>query len=185
MDPMSVARITWQDVQQAPDDGRRREAIAGELYVTAAPSSRHQRISAVLTAVLYPLLVREAGGWLFTAPGVEFPATAEGVQPDLAFVSRDRGHIIEDPWIRGAPDLVAEILSPSTAERDRGLKLKLYRRQGVPEYWIVDPEAETVEVWDFRGEEPRCRRFTDFLPVRVGDETAGEIDLAEVFPPES
>lgn len=180
---MSVSRITWQDVQQTPDDGRRREAIEGELYVTAAPSSRHQRISADLTAALHPLLVRQDRGWLFTAPGLEFPATGEGVQPDLAFVSRDRGHIIEEPWIRGAPDLVVEILSPSTAERDRGLKLKLYRRQGVPEYWIVDPEAETVEAWDFRGEEPRCRRHAKRLPVRVGDETAGEIDVSAVFQP--
>lgn len=62
------------------------------------------------------------------------------------------------------------------------MKLRLYRRHGVPEYWIVDPREELVEVWDFRGEEPVCRRFTDRVPVRLDRETVGEIDLGVVFP---
>lgn len=183
VDTMALSQITWQDVQQMPDDGRRREAIAGELHVTAAPSFFHQRISHRLAVALHEVLERPAHGILAAAPvGVEFPATGEGVQPDLVFVSSARTEIVQGDWIRGAPDLVVEILSPSTEERDRGLKLKLYRRQGVPEYWIVDPEAETVEAWDFRGEEPRCRRHDDRLPVRVGGDVVGEIDLRdEVF----
>ena len=181
MDPMALSRITWRDVQQMADDGRRREAIEGELYVAAAPSSRHQEISAALAAALHAILVRPGHGRLFHAPGVEFPATNEGVQPDLAFVSETRGAIVGDAWIRGGPDLVVEILSPSTEERDRGVKLKLYRRQGVSEYWIVDPDAENVEVWSFGEGEPRCERFTDRLPVRVGDEIVGEVELDEVF----
>lgn len=181
VDAMALSQISWRDVQQMPDDGHRREAIGGDLYVTAAPSSRHQEISATLTASLHELLVRPGHGRLFHAPGVEFPGTGEGVQPDLAFVSSARSEVVEADWIRGAPDLVVEILSPSTEARDRGVKLKLYRRQGVPEYWIVDPSSEAVEVWHFLGEEPRCRRYTERLPVRRREELVGEVDLAEVF----
>lgn len=179
---MALSSITWRDVQQMPDDGRRREVIAGELHVTAAPSFRHQRISHRLAVALHEVLERPGHGILAAAPvGVAFPATDEGVQPDLVFLSSARTEVVGEDWIRGAPDLVVEILSPSTEERDRGVKLKLYRRQGVPECWIVDPEAGAVEAWDFRGEEPRCRRHTDRVPVRVAGDVVGEIDLGEVF----
>ncbi len=114
--------------------------------------------------------------------GVEFPDTREGVQPDLVFVSNERRGIIGDA-LRGAPDLVIEILSPSTAGRDRTLKLELYERQGVPEYWIVDPDEGLVDVWRF-GREPDHERFAETLPVRLGTERFGEIDLQAVFAPD-
>jgi Uma2 family endonuclease len=178
---MALSQITWQDVQQLPDDGHRHEAIEGELYVTPAPSLRHQRISMRLTLILNRLLVEPGLGELFFAPvGVEFPATEEGVQPDLVFVSNRRRGILADPCIRGAPDLVIEILSPTTAGRDRGVKRKLYERQSVEQYWIVDPAAAAVEVWTF-GEEPGFERFTEMLPVRLAGEAVGEIDLVEIF----
>lgn len=179
-----LSQITWQDVQQTPDDGKRYEAIEGELYVTPAPSVRHQRISKRLQMAPIRLLEEAGHGEVLNAPvGVEFPATGEGVQPDLLFISNARRGIVAEDWLRGAPDLVVEILSPTTGARDRGLKRRLYGRQGVAEYWIVDPDAEAVEVWRFG--EPldasRHERFTDRPPVRVGGETAGEIDLREVF----
>jgi Uma2 family endonuclease len=180
---MALSQITWQDVQQLPDDGHRHEAIEGELYVTPAPSSRHQRISRRLLYALEAIL--GAHGELFFAPiGVEFPDTQEGVQPDLVFVSRSRSGIIVQEGIRGAPDLVVEILSPTTAHRDRGVKRKLYERQGVEQYWIVDLETQAIEVWNFGerpSEAPALQRFTGNLPVWIGGERVGEIDLAEVF----
>jgi Uma2 family endonuclease len=178
---MALSQITWQDVQQLPDDGNRYEAIAGELYVTPEPSLQHQRISRKLLLALQKLIGDPGLGELFYAPvGVEFPATEEGVQPDLVFVSSRRRGILADPWIRGAPDLVIEILSPTTAHRDQGVKRKLYERQGVAQYWIVDPVAAAVEVWAYGGE-PGFERFTESLPMRLGRETHGEIDLAEIF----
>ncbi|WP_420635196.1 Uma2 family endonuclease [Candidatus Palauibacter sp.] len=84
---------------------------------------------------------------------VEFPDTGEGVTPDLMFVSDERRGIITEVWLVGAPDLVIEITSPLTEIRDRGVKLQLYERQGVREYWIVDPDANAVDVWRY-GEEP-------------------------------
>jgi len=182
---MALSQITWQDVQQLPDDGHRREAIEGDLYVTPAPSSRHQRVSRRLLYALEATLGARGLGELFFAPiGVEFPATEEGVQPDIVFVSRARRGIIVEEGIRGAPDLVIEILSPTTAHRDRGVKRKLYERQGVRQYWIVDLDTEVVEVWTFGDRSPEAQvfqRFADSLPVRLGCEEVGEIDLAEVF----
>ena len=182
---MALSQITWQDVQQLPDDGHRHEAIEGELHVTPAPSIRHQRVSQKLEQELLRLLEAPGHGIVIDAPvGVEFPSTGEGVQPDIVFVSSARTHIIADAAIRGAPDLVVEILSPTTERRDRGVKRKLYERQGVLEYWIVDLETETVEVWTFGerpSERPALQRFTDCLPVRLGSELIGEIDLAAVF----
>lgn len=181
VDPMPLPRITWQDVQQLPDDGKRYEAIEGDLYVTPAPSIRHQRISRRLEWALKEILMDPGHGEMLHAPvGVEFPDTEEGVQPDIIFVSDERKGIVADAWLMGPPDLVVEILSPSTSHRDRGIKLRLYERQRVAEYWIVDADNDAVEVWRF-GAEPRHERFTERLPVRLGDETLGEIDLVEVF----
>ena len=187
MHRMALPQITWQDVQQLPDDGNRYEAIDGELYVTPAPTWRHQRISQRLEQALIRLLEEPGHAVVAHAPiAVEFPATGEGVQPDIVCVSSARRGIICEEGIRGPPDLVIEILSPTTARRDRGVKRKLYERQGVSEYWIVDHEAEAVEVWTFAAEAggpgaSAHRRFTDRLPVHHAGEPVGEIDLAEVF----
>ena len=179
---MALPQITWQDVQQAPDDGKRREAIGGELYVTPAPSVRHQRVSQRLELALHRLLQEPGHGEVFHAPiGVEFPATGEGVQPDVLFVSEERKGIVASEWLRGAPDLVVEILSPATEDRDRGIKRELYQRQGVREYWIVDPEEDAVEVWSFGGDRAEQIRYADRLPVRLRGDVVGEIDLEDVF----
>ena len=179
----STSPFTWRDAQRMPEDDNRYEAIGGKLYATPTPSIRHHRFTRRLFQALDPLLVNAGRGELFWAPvGVEFPVTGEGVQPDLLFVSNERAKIIGDDWIRGAPDLMVEIISPSTANRDRGIKRHLYEQQGVSEYWIVDPEENFVEVWRF-GEKPECERFTATLPVRIGTEQVGVIDLRPVFAP--
>jgi Uma2 family endonuclease len=165
-----------------PEDTRRYEAIEGDLYVIPAPSRRHQWAVHQLDVELHRLLVEPGHGEVYPAPfGVEFPDTEEGVQPDLLFVRRERLDIIGEDWLRGAPDLVVEILSPSTAKKDRGVKLKLYRRQGVAVYWIVDLDAEAVEVWDFAAGARRPEHYTDRLPVSVAGNMVGHIDLGPVF----
>ena len=181
---MPLPSITWQDVQQMPDDGNRYEAIEGDLYVTPAPTTRHQRVSKRLLYALDRILERPGLGEVFIAPyGVEFPATGEGVQPDIVFVSQERRDTITEAGIVGAPDLVVEILSPSTAGRDRTIKLRLYEREGVREYWIVDPDENAVDVWRF-GEERTHERFTETFPVPLGTRRVGSIDLKAVFAPD-
>jgi Uma2 family endonuclease len=183
---MATSWITWRDTLLMPEDGNRYEAIGGELYVTPAPTVRHQRISANLFLHLSDLLSESGRGLVLYAPvGVEFPDTEEGVQPDIIFISRERMHVVGEDWVRGAPDLVVEILSPSTAERDRTVKRKLYERQGVAQYWVVDPEAESVEVWDFAAGTTQAQEYRDLVPVRVAGAHAGAITLARVFPPKS
>ena len=145
---------TWEDVLRMPDDGNRYEFIGGRLYVTAAPVTRHQRISKRLQAALLRVLEDAGHGEVFDAPFlVEFPGIGDRVQPDLIFVSNERRAIIGEKQVTGAPDLVVEILSPSTAHRDRGIKLDLYARCGVRQYWIVDPVEDVVDVWRF-GDNP-------------------------------
>ena len=172
---------TWEDVLRMPDDGNRYEFIGGRLYVTAAPVIRHQRISKRLEAALVRVLEDPGHGEVFYAPClVEFPGVGDRVQPDLLFVSDERREIIGEKQVLGAPDLVVEILSPSTAHRDRGIKLDLYARSGVRQYWIVDPDEDVVDVWRF-GDEPGHERFSGELSVRLGAERVGRIDLDQVF----
>ena len=172
---------TWEDVLRMPDDGNRYEFVGGRLYMTPAPVTRHQRISKRMWAALVRVLENPGRGEVFHAPYlVEFPGTGDRVQPDLLFVSDERREIIGEKQVTGAPDLVVEILSPSTAHRDRGIKLDLYARRGVRQYWIVDPVEDAVDVWRF-GDEPGHERFSGELPVRFGAERVGLIDLGEVF----
>lgn len=179
---MPSTRITWRDVLEMPEDGNRYEAIEGELYVTPPPKNLHQWVAVNLVDELLRLLVHPGHGFLLFAPiGVEFPETEEGVQPDILFVSKDRLHIVHEDWIRGAPDLVIEILSPSTAKRDRTVKRRLYDRQGVAEYWIVDPDARQIEIWRFAAGAVEPERYTDRVPVSLGDRVVGEIELARIF----
>ncbi len=175
------APATWEDVERMPDDGNRYEFIGGRLYMTPAPVTRHQRVSKRLQLALVRLLEETGHGEVFYAPClVEFPSTSDRVQPDLLFVSNERQGIITEKLMLGAPDLVVEILSPSTAHRDRGIKLDLYARCGVREYWIADPVEDVVDVWRFGGT-PGHERFTGEIPVRLGTARVGMIDLDEVF----
>ena len=179
---MAGLRVTWRDVQTMPDDGNRYEAIDGEMYLTPAPSVRHQLVSMKLADALLQLLVHSGHGLLVSAPvGVEFLETAEGVQPDLVFISTARLNIAREDSVQGAPDLVIEILSPRTARRDRTIKLQLYRRQRVAEYWIVDMDVKQIEVWRLAHGATEAERYTDSVPVRLGRQTIGSIELAKVF----
>jgi Uma2 family endonuclease len=132
-------------------EGDRVELIDGVAYVTPAPRPSHQ----VILDNLYSRLgqhVRAAGlGRVLTAPVDVRLSEHDVVQPDLLFIVRGRLAIIGDAAIEGAPDLVVEVLSPGTRERDRGMKRDLYARAGVREYWLVDPPARTVEILSFEG----------------------------------
>ena len=108
----------------------------------------HQKVSSNLGFILREYVRRNNLEVVVLAPMDVVLSEVNVVQPDILFVSNERRGIITEPNISGAPDLVVEVLSPSTADRDRGLKLELYTRFGVREYWIIDPDERTVQVFD-------------------------------------
>jgi Uma2 family endonuclease len=138
-------RFTYSDYLLLPED-KRYELIDGELYLTPAPGTSHQRISRNLGFLLHAHVTERDVGEVLAAPCDVVLSETDVVQPDLLFVARERLEIIEEKYVSAAPDLVVEILSPSTAERDRTIKAKLYSRAGVRELWLASPEAQTVEV---------------------------------------
>jgi Uma2 family endonuclease len=144
--------FTYRELVLMPDDGKRRELIDGDLFVTPAPATFHQTVSRRLQHVLMTELEDKGLASVFNAPvDVVFDPT-NVVEPDLVIVSAARQHLVTERAIEGVPDVVVEILSPSTSERDRHWKRQLYERFRVPEYWIVNPDLGQIEVNAFRGE---------------------------------
>src|SRR5712691_9261435 len=138
--------LTYEDLQSFPEDNLRRELIDGELIVTAAPSTRHQRTVAFLVTELV-LYAREHGGEVFPAPTDVYFSHTNVVEPDVLFVRGDHAERVEKKFVRSAPDVVVEVSSPSTRRFELVRKRELYERFGVPEYWYVDLDADRVEVY--------------------------------------
>lgn len=143
--------LTYEDYCALPDDGRRYEILEGELYVTPSPSRAHQRFALNLLVVLPAYVKARNAGEVFIAPFDVILEKTSVVVPDLLFVSRERLGIVTDRGVEGAPDLVVEVLSPGTARRDRVEKAQLYARHGVAQYWLADPDARTLEVFELAG----------------------------------
>jgi Uma2 family endonuclease len=141
-------RLTYEDRLQLPDDGLRHEIIDGEHYVTAAPNIRHQLVVGRLHGELYGYLKTRPGtGVLLTAPTDVVLSRHDVVEPDLLFVAADQASVVTAANLQGAPALVVEVLSPSTRKRDAQIRRRLFARSGVREYWLVDPELDTVQVF--------------------------------------
>ena len=151
MDVEVIPRLTYEDFRQLPDDGKRYELIRGRVHLSPAPSIKHQCVAGNLDRSLGPFVVKNQLGELLVAPLDVRLSEDTALQPDLVFVSRQRLEIIQENFIDGAPDLVVEILSPSTAAHDRATKLNLYAQAGVPAVWLMDPLAKTVEVLKLQG----------------------------------
>jgi len=139
-------KFTYRDYKGLPEsETKRYELLEGELVMVPSPSFEHQRISRELELLLGNFVKKNKLGEILDAP-FDVHLGEDVVQPDILFVSKERSGIITEEEIRGAPDLVIEIFSPTTVERDRTYKETLYAREGVREYWMVDPEKKTVQV---------------------------------------
>ncbi len=147
---MTRVRFTSRDLEVLPlEDGKRYEIIDGELYVSRQPHNKHQRVCHNTQVALGQWEIETGLGFVYPAPGVIF-AEDDDVVPDIVWASRERLPLITeaDGKFHDAPELVVEVLSPGSANqrRDREIKLGLYNRRAVQEYWMIDWESRQVMV---------------------------------------
>lgn len=141
--PESPVKLNYQEYVLFPADGNRHEIIDGRHYTNAAPNPRHQAISRHIQFQLYEQIELQGHGEVINAPIDLQLSESNIVQPDLVVVLKEN-HIVKATKIKGIPDLVIEILSPSNRTHDLELKMRLYEQFRIPEFWIVDPEEENV-----------------------------------------
>jgi Uma2 family endonuclease len=172
---------TYADYCVLPQDFNRHEIIEGDHVVTPSPTTKHQRVLANLTSLLNAYVNAQGLGIVLAAPMDVLLAPTSVVQPDLLFISKERLGIIKEANIQGAPDLVVEVLSPSTAAIDRGGKMSLYARYGVLHYWILEARHLSLETYEIReGEYELTSQFKKDGLVKVSLFPGLSISLAEL-----
>lgn len=145
-------RYTYEDYEKLPE-GAPYQLIGGELIMTPSPVPYHQIVSREIGFELLKFIKEKKLGEVLFAPIDVYLSETETYQPDIIFISKDKLNIIGEKKIEAAPDLVIEILSPSTAYYDLKHKRRVYETSGVKEYWIVDPMEKSVEVYENPGAE--------------------------------
>jgi Uma2 family endonuclease len=183
----SPGKWTYADYCKLPDDGRRYEVIRGFLYVSPTPSVIHQRALGRLFLKLHRFVLAAGLGEVLFAPvDVLLPREiAAPVQPDLMFFRTGNQPGVEAMNFQGVPDLVVEILSPSTRRLDRSIKLAAYRDAGVPEFWLADPRSSMLSIFGF-GEDGTS--YVELSRGEVGEAIESRvlpglrIEVSEIFP---
>jgi len=175
--------LTYDDYATFPDnDGIRKEIIEGDLFMSPAPSIKHQLILKRLSQLLDQFVQRKSLGEVLLAPCDVIFSNINIFQPDILYISRENFEILTELNVKGAPDLIIEILSPSTIDNDRNYKKLVYEKHGVKEYWIVDPQEENIEVWsskDARFQLFHKARKTQKINSKLLEDL--ELDLREIF----
>lgn len=174
--------LTDEDLPNTPDDGNRYEIIGGELVVSPAPTPKHQRVHYRISRLVGDAVERDNLGEVFFVPlDVRFDPH-DIVEPDLLFIRKDRFHIINEKLIEGAPNLVAEVLSPSTRGRDQVRKMALYATAGVPEYSIADPDNADLAIYTLdHGQYQRQEPSGDSVRSVIIPDLI--VDIARLFKP--
>jgi Uma2 family endonuclease len=139
--------ITRYDYQQMPEGPPYYQVIEGDLVMRPSPDTYHQSIAGRIYALIFGFLEKNPIGEVFIAPLDVFLSDINVYQPDIIFISKRRRSIISNHGLEGAPDLAIEVLSPGTADLDKGSKRKIYARTDVKELWLVDPKAKVIEVY--------------------------------------
>lgn len=156
--------LTYDDYARLPEDGHRYELFEGEIEMAPSPNTAHQLAVGNLFVVLV-VHVRERGlGRVFVAPYDLVLSDITVLQPDIFFVAREHESIILPAHVRGAPDLVVEVISPFTRQRDREVKAQLYSKYGVPNYWTLDPDLHEASALALRR-----RRYVTIVTARGND----------------
>ena len=145
--PTQKKVYTYKDYLALPDDRQQYQILEGELVMTPAPFVSHQRISRRLFLQLNQFVERNKLGEVFYSPFDIVLSNTNVLQPDILFLSNEHKELLTEKNIQGAPDLVVEIISPSTAYYDLFDKKEIYQKFGVKEYWLVDPKKEWIEIY--------------------------------------
>lgn len=144
---LTTHKMTYDEYCLLPEDGNQYELFDGELVMTPSPNPQHQEIVTQLTTALNNYVQRKSLGKVYVAPLDTIFDEHTVLQPDILFVRRDRLDIVTKEAVNGAPDLVVEVLSPSTFHKDLRRKMAVYSQFGVSEYWVVDPETQVIELY--------------------------------------
>jgi Uma2 family endonuclease len=144
--------MTWSELERLPEDGPRIELYDGEVWEMPSPMPRHQEAVSNACDVLRAHARRTKGRALSAPLDIVF-SEYDVVQPDIVYFLPERAHVVKpDKVTRDRPDIAVEVLSPGTERNDRGRKLRMFARYGVPEYWILDPVEHTLEILSLRGD---------------------------------
>ena len=185
MAPQTATRMTYEEFMALPEEeGKHYELIEGELVLNPAPVPRHQWILAKVQYALHSYFEKHGGGRALFSP-IDVVLSSENVlEPDIIVMMSDRLSLIGPKNIEGPPNITIEALSDGTRRKDEVTKRRLYERFGVDEYWIYDPEIDTVKIY---------RRSGDAFEraIEIDTETGGTItspllpgfalDVNEVF----
>lgn len=144
--------MTYDEYALLPQDRNRHEVIEGELYMTPSPSRDHQAVVTLLGSILLEHALSRGLGMVFVAPLDVVLTETNVLQPDILFLRAGRVPPRGAKNVSVPPDLIVEVVSPSSAEQDRELKMQVYARHGVPHYWIVDSDARTLEIYALAGD---------------------------------
>jgi len=178
-EPQSKTHLGYAEYVCFPDDGKRHEIIEGEHYMNPAPSTNHQTVSRRIQFSLYSQIELKGLGQVFDAP-VDLQLNEHNiVQPDIVLVLEAKRQIITPTKIKGIPDLIIEILSPTSIDNDCVLKRQMYETAGVPEYWIVDPFEHEVQQLVLEEGKYVLRGHGDTITLTVLENI--RVDLKEVW----
>lgn len=140
-------RFTADHYRALPPEAPRMELIDGEYVVAPSPNRRHQKAVGMFHFLLMEYFRKNAIGQVLLAPFDVYLSQSDVLQPDLLVVLNNHADRLQLDGVHGAPDIVVEIASPGTAGRDLTLKMEIYQRSGVPEYWYADPQTGTVALY--------------------------------------
>jgi Uma2 family endonuclease len=180
-------KLTYREFREMEfddNDTSQYELINGELVKKQSPTIGHQNISDNILISMKTYARKKQLGKVFSAPLDTVLDDGNSYQPDIIFVKKDRCHILDEKEevVIGAPDLVVEILSKSTALYDRGEKKDIYEKYGVREYWLVNPKSKTVEIYSFENERLKLVQYEEETGTVQSTALEGfKLDLKKIF----
>jgi len=174
-------KYTYEDYSRLPE-GSPYQLFGGELIMVPAPTPYHQRISRKIEFLLLQHVEKNELGEVLDSPIDVYFSEEDTFQPDIIFISKEKSNIIGEIKIEGVPDLIIEILSPSTAYYDLGRKYKVYEKAGVREYWLIHPDRKRIEVYINKDERFQLLNAVEETGIIKSELLKDfEVELAKVF----